>query len=192
MHRIWLSIACMADEKCMITIDKIQQLEYAEEYVGLESYIQMNYTEVSKVCFHMVHKPIIPDDSIPQKVKQIRDGLRARVPIKSPDFYAQRASELDKTKEKLVGEYGLSNFEDPLTLANVLSNQFNKRDEDYKSRIGTFVVKVKYEEGDGLIGPVNEIGHFEFLPYKGFVLDNRIDAEFGYKPYEEFLNNEKD
>ena len=67
-----------------------------------------------------------------------------------------------------------------------------KRDEDYKSRIGTFVVKVKYEEGDGLIGPVNEIGHFEFLPYKGFVLDNRIDAEFGYKPYEEFLNNEKD
>ena len=191
MQQIREIVACMADEKCIISEDKIQQLEYIEEYVGLEPYIQMNYTEISKVCFHMVHKPIIPDDSIPQKVKHIRDG-RVRVPIKTSEFYAKRASEPDEIKENLVGEYGLSNFEDPFTLANVLNCQFIKRDEAYKNRIGTFIVKVKYEEGDGLIGPVDEKGHFEFLPYKGFVLDNRIDEEFGYKHYEEFLNNEKE
>lgn len=169
-----------------IDIENIQRLEYADDYVGLESYIQLNYVETCKVGYHMVHKPITRDDSIPQKVKHIRDG-RLRANIYTPDFIAQRAQENDEQKERLVGEYGLSNFEDPHQLANVLGNQFQKRNEEYKQRIGTFIVKLNLEEGDGLIGPVGDYGHFEFLPYKGFTIDTRIDEQFGYQPYEDFL-----
>ena len=180
----------MEDATSVVSEEKILKLEYAEDYIGLEPFIQVNYIEAKKVGFHMVHNPIEPDDSIPQKKKHIRDG-RLRAAVRTVDFFAKRAQEPDKKKASLVGEYGLSNFEDPFTLAMVLDSQFKKRDEEYKQRIGTFIVKVNYEEEDGLIGPVDEKGHFEFLPYKGFTLETRIDQEYGYKPYEDFLNNEE-
>lgn len=179
----------MEDENCIISEDKIQKLEYAQDYIGLEPFIQVNYIETKKEGFHMVHNPIEPDDSIPQKKKHIRDG-RLRAPIYTADFFAKRAQDSDDKKASSVGGYSLSNFEDPFTLASVLDSQFKKRDDEYKQRIGTFIVKVNYEEEDGLIGPTNEQGHFDFLPYKGFTLETRIDQEFGYQPYEIFLNNE--
>lgn len=180
------------------TQEQIENLQYANKYVGLESFVQKRFHAGDVVGYRMVHDPIIPEDSLPVAVTRPR---RPSVECTQEELKSMHESKTKGEKKEEVAKYGLSHFSNPIQCALNLERQYKKiqainpvEAEKYKEQFGTFIVRVNYTEKDGLVE--NRIdkktGHFEFLPIKDFELTNYVDEDFGIQPYQNYLSDEQD
>lgn len=180
------------------TQEQIENLQYANKYVGLGTYIQKKFHAGDVVGYRMVHNPIIPEDSLPVAVTRPR---RPSLEYTQEELKSIHESMTKGKKKETVAKYGLSHFSNPIQCALNLERQYKKiqaidpvEAEKYKEQFGTFIVRVNYTEKDGLVE--NRIdkktGHFEFLPIKDFELTNYVDEDFGIQPYQIYLSDEQD
>lgn len=185
----------MAEEIHTPTTEEIDNLKYADKYIGLESYLQVKFQSVEITAFRMVHNPIDSTDSMPYAEKHPE---RVRSELTQEELKEMHESMSNPEKKSEVGLYGMSHFTNPLQCALALQSRYEKlkdinpeEAEEYKNQFGTFVVKVNYTRVDGLSErEPNSKGHFEFLPKNGFELSEHIDPKFGKQYYETIIENE--
>lgn len=180
------------------TQEQIENLQYANKYVGLGTYIQKKFHAGDVVGYRMVHNPTIGEDSLPVAVLRPK---RPAVGDSPEELRSMHENMTDGEKKSAIAKYGLSHFSNPMQCALNLEKQYKKiqeinpiEAEKYKEQFGTYIVRVNYTEKDGLVENKvqKKTGHFEFLPAKEFKLSEHIDDTFGAQPYQNYLRDEQD
>lgn len=161
---------------------KKKELKFHEHFEELkEDFKRFGYIEREISGYRVVNNPPEAEENfIPQKLKPGRTD-------KPQAIHSEEWMNLpDKIKKKDLDETALSHFvsiEQCEEIANkrfsaILKRRGEKEAEKWKDGFGRYVVKMNYQRGDGLVGEVDDKGHFNFHPYKWLDLKTRIDKIF--------------
>ena len=163
-----------------------KKLRYSEYLEPIKDEILEYFKPQNKSGYRIVHNPHSKDDFIPQRFMNTSRGReRYKVTLSEEDF---RKRPVEK-RLSYISTFSISNYDSPEKAEKMLQSSYKRilerhdreEAEGFINNIGAFIVKVDYKKEDGLIGQVNDKGHFDFLPYESFDYRDRLDDSFKIK-----------